>query len=221
MIVDERTMTYIDSLNWQIPEYLKEVEQKALQEEVPVIRRSMQSLLCFLLRLRKPKAVLEIGTAVGFSGMLMSEYMAKDGQIDTIENYPIRQKEAQENFEKYQKTEMIHLYKGDAQDILKEFVQQKRKYDFIFMDAAKGQYMNFLPSILELLSEHGMLVTDNVLQDGDIIQSRYAITKRNRTIHSRMREYLYTLTHSEELDTLILPVGDGVALSVFQDTSNQ
>lgn len=219
MIVDERIMTFIDSLNWQIPEYLKEVEQKALQEEVPVIRRSMQSLLCFLLKVRKPKAILEIGTAVGFSGMLMSEYAGKDSQIDTIENYPIRQEEAQKNFDKYHKAEQIHLYKGDAKDILKQFVEEDRKYDFIFMDAAKGQYMNFLPSILALLSEHGMLVTDNVLQDGDIIQSRYAITKRNRTIHSRMREYLYTLTHSEELDTLILPVGDGVTLSTFRDST--
>ncbi|MDD7403483.1 MAG: O-methyltransferase [Butyribacter sp.] len=217
MIIDERTITYIDSLNWQIPEYLKEVEKKALEDEVPVIRRSMQSLLCFVLKLRKPKAILEIGTAVGFSGMLMSEYAAKNCQIDTIENYPVRQKEAQENFEKYHKTEQIHLYKADAQDVLKQFVEEGRKYDFIFMDAAKGQYMNFLPAILALLSENGMLVTDNVLQDGDIIQSRYAITKRNRTIHSRMREYLYTLTHSDELDTLILPVGDGVTLSTFRD----
>lgn len=221
MIVDERIMTYIDSLNWQIPEYLKEVEQKALQDEVPIIRRSMQSLLCFLLKVRKPKAILEIGTAVGFSGMLMSEYAGVGSQIDTIENYPIRQIEAQENFKKYQKTEQIHLYKGDAKDILKQFVEEERKYDFIFMDAAKGQYMNFLPSILALLSEHGMLVTDNVLQDGDVIQSRYAITKRNRTIHGRMREYLYTLTHSDKLDTLILPVGDGVTLSTFRDSDEK
>ena len=217
MIVDERTMTYIDSLNWQIPEYLKAVERAALQEEVPVIRHSMQSLLCFLLKIRKPEKILEIGTAVGFSAMLMSEYVPKGSHIDTIENYPIRQKEAQKNFQTYQKEEQIHLYPGDAKDVLKEFMAENRKYDFIFMDAAKGQYMNFLPSILALLSEHGMLLTDNVLQDGDIIQSRYAITKRNRTIHGRMREYLYTLTHSEELDTLILPVGDGAALSTFRE----
>lgn len=216
MIVDERLTTYIDSLNWQIPEYLKEVEKTAVADEVPIIRRSMQSLLGFLLRTRKPKAVLEIGTAVGFSGMLMSEYIDSDAQLDTIEKVPIRLKEAKKNFKKYGKTEQIHLYEGDAIEVLQELVQKKKKYDFIFMDAAKGQYLNFLSPVLALLSEDGMLVTDNVLQDGDIIQSRYAITRRDRTIHGRMREYLYLLTHSEELDTVILPVGDGAAISVFK-----
>lgn len=216
MIVDERLTTYIDSLNWQIPEYLKEVEKAAVADEVPIIRRSMQSLLGFLLRTRKPKTVLEIGTAVGFSGMLMSEYIDNDAQLDTIEKVPMRLKEAKKNFKKYGKTEQIHLYEGDALDVLQELVQKKKKYDFIFMDAAKGQYLNFLTSVLALLSENGMLVTDNVLQDGDIIQSRYAITRRDRTIHGRMREYLYLLTHSEVLDTVILPVGDGVAISVLK-----
>ena len=88
-----------------------------------------------------------------------------------------------------------------------------RKYDFIFMDAAKGQYLNFLEPVLDMLTDDGLLVTDNVLQDGDIIQSRYAITKRDRTIHGRMREYLYFLTHSERFKTVVLPVGDGAALS--------
>ena len=221
MIVDERLTTYIDSLNWQIPEYLKEVEKEALANEVPIIRRSMQSLLCFLLRTRKPKAVLEIGTAVGFSGMLMSECVDEDAKLDTIEKVPMRLKEAKRNFKKYQKTERIHQYEGDAVEVLQELVKNGKKYDFIFMDAAKGQYLNFLPSVLALLSNDGMLVTDNVLQDGDIIQSRYAITRRDRTIHGRMREYLYLLTHSEELDTVILPVGDGVTLSVLKNTGKQ
>lgn len=220
MIVDERLTTYIDSLNWQIPEYLKEVEKEALANEVPIIRRSMQSLLGFLIRTRKPKAILEIGTAVGFSGMLMSEAAGENVSLDTIEKVPMRLKEAKKNFKKYGKTETIHLYEGDAIEVLQELAGRQKKYDFIFMDAAKGQYLNFLPLVLALLSENGMLVTDNVLQDGDVIQSRYAITRRDRTIHGRMREYLYQLTHSEELDTLILPVGDGVTLSVFRDRGN-
>ena len=214
MIVDERLTTYIDSLSWQIPEYLKEVERKALQNEVPIIRRSMQSLLCFLLRTRKPGAVLEIGTAVGFSGMLMSECIGENAVIDTIEKVPMRLAEARKNFRKYNKEDRICLHEGDAAKVLQDLVCDGRKYDFIFMDAAKGQYLHFLPSVLALLMEGGMLVTDNVLHDGDIIQSRFAVTRRDRTIHGRMREYLYTLTHSEELDTVILPVGDGAALSV-------
>lgn len=214
MIVDERLVTYIDSLSWQIPDYLKEVEREAVRNEVPIIRRSMQSLLSFLLKLKKPGSVLEIGTAVGFSGMLISECVPENTTIETIEKVPMRIRDARKNFEKYRKTERILLREGDAGEVLRELVQQNKRYDFIFMDAAKGQYMNFLSPVLELLGEDGMLVTDNVLQGGDIIQSRYAVTRRDRTIHGRMREFLYYLTHTEELETVILPVGDGAAVSI-------
>ena len=163
--------------------------------------------------MKKPYAVLEIGTAVGFSSMFMSEYVPEDTIIDTIEKVPIRIKCAKENFERYGKNDRITLYEGDAVDVLKKLAAEGRKYDFIFMDAAKGQYLNFLEPVLDMLTDDGLLVTDNVLQDGDIIQSRYAITKRDRTIHGRMREYLYFLTHSERFKTVVLPVGDGAALS--------
>ena len=213
MIIDERLSTYIDSISWDIPKYLKEVEKAALADEVPIIRRSMQSLISFLLEMKKPNAVLEIGTAVGFSSMFMSEYVPEDTIIDTIEKVPIRIKCAKENFERDGKNDRITLYEGDAVDVLKKLAAEGRKYDFIFMDAAKGQYLNFLEPVLDMLTDDGLLVTDNVLQDGDIIQSRYAITKRDRTIHGRMREYLYFLTHSERFKTVVLPVGDGAALS--------
>ena len=141
------------------------------------------------------------------------EYVPEDTIIDTIEKVPIRIKCAKENFERYGKNDRITLYEGDAVDVLKKLAAEGRKYDFIFMDAAKGQYLNFLEPVLDMLTDDGLLVTDNVLQDGDIIQSRYAITKRDRTIHGRMREYLYFLTHSERFKTVVLPVGDGAALS--------
>lgn len=214
MITDERLSIYIDSLSWNIPQYLKEVEKSAIADEVPVIRRSMQSLLGFLLKLKNPGAVLEIGTAVGFSSMLISEYVSSDTSIDTIEKVQMRIRAAKENYKKYNKEKRINLIEGDASDVLQFLVSQNKKYDFIFMDAAKGQYMNFLEPVFALLEEEGMLVTDNVLQDGDIIQSRYAVTRRDRTIHGRMRAYLYNLAHSESFDTIILPVGDGVAVSV-------
>ena len=216
MIIDERLSTYIDSISWNIPEYLKEVEKTALEKEVPIIRRSMQSLISFLLITRKPKAILEIGTAVGFSSMLMSEYVSEKTTIDTIEKVPMRINDAKKNFKKYGKEKRINLIEGDALVELDRLVKDNKKYDFIFMDAAKGQYMNFLEYILKLLTDDGMLVTDNVLQDGDIIQSRYAVTRRDRTIHGRMREYLYYLTHSDNLSTVVLPVGDGVTLSTFR-----
>lgn len=216
MIIDERLSTYIDSISWNIPEYLKEVEKTALEKEVPIIRRSMQSLISFLLTTRKPKAILEIGTAVGFSSMLMSEYVSEKTTIDTIEKVPMRINDAKQNFKKYDKEKRINLIEGDALVELDRLVKDNKKYDFIFMDAAKGQYMNFLEYILKLLTDDGMIVTDNVLQDGDIIQSRYAVTRRDRTIHGRMREYLYYLTHSDNLSTVVLPVGDGVTLSTFR-----
>jgi len=212
-ITGDRLTIFLDSLNWQLPEYLKEVERRALAEEVPIIRRSMQSLLIFLMRWVQPEEMLEIGTAVGFSGMLLCEHGGEKARLDTIEKVPQRIRAARENFARYGMARRITLWEGDALDVLKEMVAQDRKYDLIFMDAAKGQYMNFLSDILSLMRPGGMLVTDNVLQDGDVLQSRYAITKRDRTIHKRMREYLYTLTHSEELNTVILPVGDGVALT--------
>ena len=161
MIIDERLSTYIDSISWDIPKYLKEVEKAALADEVPIIRRSMQSLISFLLEMKKPNAVLEIGTAVGFSSMFMSEYVPEDTIIDTIEKVPIRIKCAKENFERYGKNDRITLYEGDAVDVLKKLAAEGRKYDFIFMDAAKGQYLNFLEPVLDMLTDDGLLVTDN------------------------------------------------------------
>ena len=213
MIVEERLTTYIDSLNWQIPAGLKEVEKEALADGVPIIRRSMQSLLGFLLRTRKPDAVLEIGTAVGFSAMLMRENLKPDAVLDTIEKVPMRIQAAKQNFEKYNKSASIRLLEGDAKDVLEQLVKEQKQYDFIFMDAAKGQYLHFLPEVLRLLKSGGLLVSDNILQEGDLIESRFAVERRNRTIYKRMREYLYELKHNDELVTSLLPLGDGVAIS--------
>ena len=214
MITDERFSAYINSLENGNPPYLDELEAFAKRTQVPVIRKEMQSLIRTLLVMNKPKRILEVGTAIGFSALFMSEFMPEDGSITTIEKYEKRIPLARENFKRFHKEDRITLLEGDAGEILKEL---DGTFDFIFMDAAKGQYLNFLPFVLELLSEDGMFVTDNVLQDGDVIQSRYAVTRRDRTIHGRMREYLYLLTHSEDLDTVILPVGDGVTLSVWKE----
>ncbi len=213
MIIDERLSVFIDALEWSLPEKLEELEKQALEDQVPIIRRPMQTFLGFILGVVKPGAILEIGAAVGFSSILMSEYVPGDTSITTIEKVPARILEARKNFRKYGKENRITLIEGDAAQVLETLADQGKKYDLIFMDAAKGQYLNFLPDILKMLPENGMLITDNVLQDGDVIQSRYAINRRDRTIHGRMREYLYRLTHSEELDTVILPVGDGITLS--------
>ena len=210
MIVDERLVTYINSLDTGNTAMLDQIEREATADYVPIIRKEMQSFLKFLLAMKKPARILEVGTAVGFSAILMAEYDPVPCQIITIENYEKRIPIAMENFKRAGKEAQITLLEGDAAEVLKTL---EGPYDFIFMDAAKGQYIHFLPEILRLLAKDGVLVSDNVLQDGDVIESRFAVTRRNRTIHKRMREYLYTLTHSEELVTAVLPVGDGITLS--------
>lgn len=211
MIVDERMSAFIDSLDKGNTPFLDEIEKNAIETQVPIIRKSMQSLLKFLLGYAKPKNILEVGTAIGFSALLMSEYAPEGCKITTIEKYEKRIPIAKENFKRAGKEEVITLLEGDATEILQEL---EGSYDIIFMDAAKGQYINFLPDIMRLLAPGGLLISDNVLQDGDIIESRFAVTRRNRTIHARMREYLYELKHNPQLETVILPVGDGVTLSV-------
>ena len=211
MITEERISTFIHSLDTGNTPFLDELEQYAVRENVPIIRPQVQSLLRLLLAVRKPVNILEVGTAIGFSALLMSEYGPEECRITTIEKYEKRIPLAKENFRRAGKQDQITLLEGDALELLKELTGP---YDFIFMDAAKGQYIYFLPDILRLLASGGLLGSDNVLQDGDILESRYAVTRRNRTIHSRMREYLYELKHNDRLQTDILPVGDGVTVSV-------
>ncbi len=206
----ERICAFINSFDKGNTLFLDNLEQEAKDRNIPVIRKEMQSLMRFLLEMQKPHSILEVGCAVGFSALLMSEYAPKDCHITTIEKYEKRIPEARENFRRAGKESRITLLEGDAADILKEL---RGSYDMIFMDAAKGQYLNFLPEVLRLLAPEGLLISDNVLQDGNILESRYAVTRRDRTIHTRMREYLYLLTHDPGLETVILTVGDGVALS--------
>ena len=211
MIVNERVTDYINSMNKEDADWLFAIETKAREENVPIIRKETKELLKTLLRMKQPKRILEVGTAVGYSALYMKEHVSPDTELITIENYPPRIEEASSNFEKWDKHKKITLIPGDAALVLKELSEP---FDFIFMDAAKGQYIHFLPDIIRLLNQGGILLSDNVLQDGDIIESRYAIKRRNHTIHNRMREYLYVLKNSKEFTTSIIPIGDGVALSV-------
>ncbi len=208
---DERLNAFIDSLDTGNTPFLNGIEKEAKETNVPIIRTQVQSLLKLLLAMRKPATILEVGCAIGFSALLMSEYGPEDCHITTIEKYEKRIPVARENFRRAGKEERITLLEGDAAEILQKMTGA---YDMIFMDAAKGQYIHFLPDVLRLLAPGGILLSDNVLQDGNILESRFAVTRRNRTIHSRMREYLYELKHHPQLETVILPVGDGVTLSV-------
>lgn len=214
MIVDERLVTYINSLDKGNTAVLDQIEGEALESYVPIIRKDMQSFLKLLLTVQKPMRILEVGTAVGFSAILMAEYAPEGCKIVTIENYDKRIPIAKQNFERAGKSDQITLLEGDATEVLKTL---EEPFDMIFMDAAKGQYINFMSDVLRLLKKDGVLVSDNVLQDGDIIESHFIVERRNRTIYKRMREYLYELTHRDDLVTSVLPVGDGITVSVKVD----
>lgn len=214
MIVEPRLVEYLNSLETELPEHLAKLESYAIEHEVPIIRKEAQSLLKFFLELKQPKRILEVGTAIGFSASLLCEYMPKDCHLTTIEKVPMRIVEAEKNLAALKRSQDVTFLTGDAEEVLKNLKEQGNQYDFVFMDAAKAQYMSFLARILPMLPAGALLITDNVLQEGSIIESKYSITRRDRTIHMRMREYLYELKHNEALTTSIVAVGDGMALSV-------
>lgn len=217
----ERTEIFIESFNEGNTEFLDNLEAEANRDNVPIIRKSMQRFLKLMLELKKPKNILEVGTAVGFSAILMAQYSQSDCHITTIEKYEKRIPVAKENFLKSGFNDKITLIEGDAKDILNELLENENgddkfagRYDMIFMDAAKGQYINFLPNAVKLLKKGGVLITDNVLQDDTVIQSKFTVVRRDRTIHKRMREYIRALMQSDELTTDILQLGDGISVSV-------
>ncbi len=233
MIVEERTAAYLRSLEQDMPPYLAGLEEQAITQGVPIIRKDAQALLRFLIRMRRPKRILEVGAAVGFSCMYMNEYLQEDvlkdladggseikmaprfynmeGNGREVSSCGMAEDFAQGGDLSQRGIQEVYLPAGEASVWQDNAFGEK--YDFIFMDAAKGQYMNFLPHILALLSEDGIFVTDNVLQEGSIAESKFAIPRRDRGIHMRMREYLYELTHREGLNTAVLPVGDGMSVT--------
>lgn len=212
MIVNDRIVSYIHSLETSNSEILQQIEQRAIEDNVPIIRKEMESFLRVMLTIKRPLNVLELGCAIGYSAILMSEYLPEGGHITTIENYDKRIIQAKENIKLADAEDRITLLEGDAMERMAELTSDS--FDFVFMDAAKAQYINFLPEVLRLMKKDAILIADNVLQDGDIIESRYGIVRRNRTIHSRMREYMYEVKHMDGLETTIIPIGDGITMSV-------
>ena len=211
MIVDNRITEYLHSLETSRGELLDTIEKKAIEDGVPIIRSETAALVRSLTAALRPENILEIGTAVGYSALQMCQVMPANCHITTIEKYEKRIPEAKENFRKAGEESRITFLEGDADMWLKEL--KGKQFDLVFMDAAKGQYLNWLPLLLDLMPVGAVLISDNVLQDGDVVQSRFAVQRRNRTIHSRMREYLYELKHMEEFETAVIPIGDGVTIS--------
>lgn len=211
MTDDNRIADYIRSLESGHGELCDRIAREARKNHVPVIRPETAAFLKTMIAIVRPLRILEVGTAVGYSALLMAQVMPEEASIVTMENYAPRIAQARRNIRQASMESRITLMEGDAGELLG---QLSGSYDFIFMDAAKGQYLHWLPQILDRMEEGAVLFSDNVFQDGDIFESRFAVRRRDRTIHARMREYLCELKHLPELETSVVPVGDGVALSV-------
>ncbi len=212
-INDDYIVQYIRAIRPPSQGILKDIELKIMngQETWPILKPEVISFLGVLLSIKKPIKILEIGTAVAYSAIFMSQYLQAGGDITTIERFDVMQKQAKVNIQKAQLEDKIHMLQGDAGDILPTL--EGDQFDFIFMDSAKGQYIKFLPECIRLLKDDGVLMTDNVLHNGDVAKSRYLIPRRQRTTHGRLRDFLFEICHHPQLESAVLPVGDGIAIS--------
>lgn len=208
-IINEDILHYLRTEQKSLTGALGELEELAHENGVPVIPHETVVFLQFLLRQKRPKTVLEIGTAIGFSASLMAETLGENAKITTIDRFPVMIEKAKKNFEKLDLTEQITLLEGDAADLLSSL---EGPYDFIFMDSAKAKYITFLPECLRLLADDGILMVDDIFQAGTILQPIEEIPRKNRAIHRKLNEFLAEITRSPELSSTLLPLGDGVAL---------
>ena len=208
----ERVDIFLEQFREQLPDYLADILHRARENNVPVIGRQTGDLLRYTLRTRRPQHVLEIGTAVGFSALFMKECVP-EARIVTIEKIEARYTQAENNFAAFDKDNHIRLIKEDAMDAILSLEEDGERFQVIFLDAAKGQYVSYLPHLVGLLDVGGVLISDNVFHDGTVLNSRYAVNQRDRTIHERLREYLRAIREHEQLESMILPVDDGVAIS--------
>lgn len=209
-MINENVSVFIDSLYKDGDDFMEALREEAVRDNVPIIRRQSEGFMKSLLLLKRPENILEIGTGIAYSSIFMAKTLPQC-TVTTIENYAPRISRAEENIKAAGLTGRIKLIKEDAADALP---QLSDSFDFIFLDGPKGQYEAFLPRLIKLLEPGGILLADNVLQGGTIALSRYALERRSRTIHERLRAFLYEVTHSDELETSILTVGDGMSLSI-------
>ena len=187
---------------------LMKIKEKALEEHIPIIMDDTLEVMEKYLKEEKPTSILEIGTAVGYSAICFSEFLAENGEIDTIEREADRVKEAKENIQKAEVDKKINIYEGDAVEILPTL---DKKYDVVFIDAAKGKYPFFLKEALRMLKIGGYIFADIILYKG-YVMSDYNKHKQ-RTAVRNLREYIKEVTENPNLETEILEVGDGLAIT--------
>ena len=211
MITNPKVLEYLDIISPVNSKAIEEIRAEAKRNYIPIIKRDTENFLKFVLKMQNPGSILEIGCAVGYSAAVMLEN--SDADIVTVEKMPERVEEAKRNIKYADFESRASILEGDAGEILKSLADKGEKFDFIFMDAAKAQYITWLPVVKKLLKESGMIFSDNCLQEGDLAESSFAIRKRDKTIHKRMREYIYLLLYDETLESWIFSIGDGVLLS--------
>jgi len=211
MITNLKVLEYLDIISPVNSQTVEGIRSLAKENYIPIIKRDTENLLKFVLKMQNPKSILEIGCAVGYSAIIMLEN--SDADIVTVEKMPERVEEAKKNIKYANLEDRAKIIEGDAGEILERLVNENKKFDFIFMDAAKAQYITWLPTVKALLKDKGIIFSDNCLQEGDLLESSFAIRKRDKTIHKRMRDYIYLLLHDEDLESWIFSIGDGVLLS--------
>lgn len=190
---------------------LRRLRDKAEEDKVPVIREEAEAFLKTVIELIKPHRILELGTAVGYSAISMLKMAGDDCIIDTIEDWGPRISEARANISDAKAKDRIHLIEGDA---LFKMSELRESYDLIFIDAAKAQYPDYLKEAMRLTHPGSVIIADNIFQDGEIMESKYIVERRDRTIHKRIREFLDTASGDDRLETSLIPLGDGLLFSV-------
>ncbi len=189
---------------------LKELEEYAALNHIPIVQPETAALLKVFVSLSKPKRVLEAGTAIGYSSIVIAKEMGESGIIDTIEIDDDMAEAARKNIERIGLSNQIRVLLGDALEVMECL---NSSYDFIFLDAAKGQYNEYFNHAMRLLKQGGLLVSDNVLYKGLVAQNQKVIHK-HRTIAVKLKEYLKQICNDERLQTTIIPIGDGLAVSI-------
>lgn len=207
--IDKNMKEYIDNIQPLCDGQLGELQKHAYEVNLPIIPNDVVRLMAVLLGIMKPKHILELGMAVGFSSIFMSDFLEEGGSITTVDRYPQMIEDAKKNFQKFGKENQINLIVGDAVEVVKEL---KGEFDVVFMDAAKGQYINILPDVLRLTRKGGLIIADDVLQDGRVAMERLEVPRRQRTMHTRLNEFLTEISSNKSLRSSILTIGDGVAL---------
>ncbi len=206
---EDRLIAFINAFDKGNVPFLEKIRLEA--EGLPLIKRESGRFLASLAVLQRPERILEVGACVGYSALLLWHYSGRQARVDTIEVDPQRVEIARRNITEQGAGQYIQVWQGDAIELLP---RMQGPYHLAFVDAAKGQYGQYLDRIYPLLARGGALVSDNIWQEGETLESRYAIGHRNRTIHGRMREYLGRLHREEDWQSIMIPLGDGLCLSV-------